>query len=79
MIALSGIAATLGLFIVYLLGSFMEWRNVALICLIVPIVTMIAVCFVSKYSFAYEFERIECMFHCYTDTRNTIVATVEKS
>lgn len=47
LIALSGIAATLGLFIVFLLGSLIEWRNVALYCLNVPIITMIAVCFVS--------------------------------
>lgn len=44
---MSGIAATLGLFLVFLLGSLTEWRNVTLYCLAVPILTMIAVCFVS--------------------------------
>lgn len=47
LIALSGIAATLGLFIVFLLGSLTEWRNVALYCINIPILTMVAVCFVS--------------------------------
>lgn len=44
--AMSGIAATLGFFIVYLLGSVTEWRNVALCGFVVPLITMIAVCFV---------------------------------
>lgn len=48
LIALSGIAATLGLFIVFLLGSLTEWRNVALYCLSVPIITMVAVCFIPE-------------------------------
>lgn len=47
LIAVSGIAATLGFFIVFLLGSITAWRNAAIYCLIVPIVTMVAVCFVS--------------------------------
>lgn len=47
LIALSGIAATLGLFIVFLLGSLTEWRNVAFYCINIPILTMFAVCFVS--------------------------------
>lgn len=45
--ACAGISATMGIFLVFLLGSFMAWRNVALVCAFVPAVTMIAVCFVS--------------------------------
>lgn len=45
--ACAGIAATGGFFVVFLLGSIMPWRNVAIICLMVPLVTMIAICFVS--------------------------------
>lgn len=45
--AMAGISATLGLLIVFTLGSFTEWRNVAMICLVIPVVTMFAVLFVS--------------------------------
>lgn len=46
--AMAGISATLGLLIVFSLGSFFAWRNVSIICLIVPVVTMVAVLFVSS-------------------------------
>lgn len=46
--ACSGISAALGFFIVFLLGSVMAWRNVALICLTVPLLTLVAICFVSR-------------------------------
>lgn len=51
--AMSSMAATLGLFIVYSLGNIMSWRDAASYCLFVPLLTMIAVCFVSgtKYNF----------------------------
>lgn len=45
--ACAGISATTGIFLVFLLGSLLAWRDVALICAFVPAVTMIAVCFVS--------------------------------
>lgn len=44
--AMAGISATLGLLIVFTLGCFNAWRNVAIICLIMPVVTMVAVLFV---------------------------------
>lgn len=37
----------LGFFIVFLLGTITTWRNVAIICLFLPIITMIVICFVS--------------------------------
>lgn len=46
--ACSAISATLGLFLVYLMNTFMPWRSVGLICLIVPLITMIAVCFIPE-------------------------------
>lgn len=52
LVASSGISSMLGLFIVYFLGSVLEWRNVALICLVVPIISMFAICFVSLSFFA---------------------------
>lgn len=45
--ALSGISTILGPLIVYLLGSLIKWRQVALIPLIIPFGTMLAVYFVS--------------------------------
>lgn len=47
LIAMAGIAATLGLFLVFLLGSLMAWRKVALICFTVPVATLVAICLVS--------------------------------
>lgn len=47
LVALSGLAATTGLSIVYTLSNLMPWRQVALCCLSVPVSTMVAVCFVS--------------------------------
>lgn len=46
LIAMAGIAATLGLFLVFLLGSLTAWRNVALICFTVPVATLVAICLV---------------------------------
>lgn len=49
----AGIAAMLGFFIVYALGSVMTWRNVALVCLSLPIMTMVAICFVNYKNLSY--------------------------
>lgn len=46
--SLSGIASSLGLLCVYLLANLTDWRNVALLCLSIPITTMVAIYFVSK-------------------------------
>lgn len=48
LIACSGVAAMLGFFFVYLMGTITMWRNVALICLAVPILTIIAISFVPE-------------------------------
>lgn len=48
LMAMAGIAATLGLFLVFLLGSLTAWRNVALVCFVVPVATLVAICFVSQ-------------------------------
>lgn len=47
LIACAGVAAMLGFFVVYLLGTFMLWRHVALVCLSVPLLTVVAIYFVS--------------------------------
>ncbi|GAB0097348.1 facilitated trehalose transporter Tret1 [Sergentomyia squamirostris] len=44
----TGVAATLGFFIGYLLGTLVTWREAALICLTIPIFTIIAICFVPE-------------------------------
>lgn len=46
LLAFSNISANGGVFTMYLLGSITTWRNVAIICLIFPISTAIAICFV---------------------------------
>lgn len=46
--AFASICATIGLFLVYLLNTFMPWRMVGLMCLAVPLIAMIAICFVSN-------------------------------
>lgn len=46
--ACAGISSSVGIFMVFLLGSLFSWRQVALICAIIPVTTMIAVFFVRK-------------------------------
>lgn len=45
--AFAGISATSGIFLVFLLGTLLPWRTVALICAAVPTFTLFAVYFVS--------------------------------
>lgn len=47
LVAVDSIAITSGPFIVNLLWNLLGWRNVTLLCLFVPIVTIIALFFVS--------------------------------
>lgn len=47
LIACAGVSVMLGIFIVYILGTLALWRNVALMCLTVPLVTVVAIYFVS--------------------------------
>ena len=44
----AGVAVTAGYFIVYLLGTVTSWRTTAMICLSVPLFTMVAICFVPE-------------------------------
>lgn len=46
LVACSGVAVMLGFFLMYLLGALMNWRNVALLCTLLPIITSIAISFV---------------------------------
>lgn len=48
MTSCAGVAATLGFFLGYLLGTLVTWREVALICLTIPVFTVIAICFVPE-------------------------------
>lgn len=53
LLSLSTVARNGGIFVVYLLGSYLSWRDVSLVCSIFPIITFIAICFVmpnSSYS-----------------------------
>lgn len=44
----ASLSVTLGVFVTYFLGSVVYWRTAALICLSVPVVTAIAICFVPE-------------------------------
>ncbi|XP_058448099.1 facilitated trehalose transporter Tret1-like [Malaya genurostris] len=44
----AGVAVMLGFFMVYLLGTVTTWRITALICVSIPLATMIAICFVPE-------------------------------
>ncbi|XP_059619605.1 facilitated trehalose transporter Tret1-like [Phlebotomus argentipes] len=44
----AGVAATLGFFIGYLLGSLVTWRESALICLTIPLISIIAIGFIPE-------------------------------
>ncbi|XP_062561783.1 facilitated trehalose transporter Tret1-like [Armigeres subalbatus] len=44
----AGVAVMLGFFVVFLLGTFTTWRITAAICVSVPLLTMIAICFVPE-------------------------------
>lgn len=48
LMACAGISSSTGIFMVFFLGSIFSWRQVALICAIVPIMTLIAVFFVPE-------------------------------
>lgn len=48
LLSLSTVARNAGIFVVYLLGSFLSWRQVSLACSSVPILILIAICFVNK-------------------------------
>lgn len=40
----------LGVSLMYLLGTLMDWRTVALTCLSLPIITLTVICFVSLFT-----------------------------
>ncbi|GAB0097350.1 facilitated trehalose transporter Tret1 [Sergentomyia squamirostris] len=44
----AGVSVMLGVFIVYFLGTVVTWRVAALICLTVPLSTLVAICFVPE-------------------------------
>lgn len=47
--AIGPLASSIGLFILYLLGSILSWRHVSLICAVVPIVILVAVFLVKQF------------------------------
>lgn len=42
------VAAMIGFLIVYVMGTLTSWRNAALVCLCVPLISMVAICFVPE-------------------------------
>lgn len=47
LLAFSNVAVMFGTFLMYLMGTMLTWRQCALISLFVPLVTIVAICFVS--------------------------------
>lgn len=47
LLAYSSITGTLGMFFVFTLNTLMPWRVAGLVCMFVPILSVIALCFVS--------------------------------
>lgn len=60
LMACSGISSASGIFMVFFLGSFLSWRQVAFICAVIPISSIIAVFFVRKLNLSqiFAFKRI---------------------
>lgn len=64
--AIGPLASSIGLFILYLLGTIMSWRHVSLVCAVVPIVILVVVSLVTRnstiliyfHSFFYFFPQI---------------------
>lgn len=50
MIAYTNVCGTLGMSFVYVLNTWMPWRMVGLMCMLIPIFTVFALCFVSIYN-----------------------------
>ncbi|XP_055309098.1 facilitated trehalose transporter Tret1-like, partial [Sitodiplosis mosellana] len=48
LLAITGMNASLGMFFVLILNTLMPWRIVGLVCMFVPIVTIVALCFVPE-------------------------------
>lgn len=44
--AIGPLASSIGLFILYLLGSILSWRQVSLVCAAFPIIILVSVFFV---------------------------------
>lgn len=45
--AVAGFAANIGMFMIFLFGSFYSWRQVAYVCSIVPVINVLVAIFVS--------------------------------
>lgn len=84
--ACASISATLGLLVVHVLNTQMGWRTVGLACLSVPLITMLAVCFVC-WLFIFEFCSLLPMTNANVthlkllsiDPGDTIMVVIERS
>lgn len=47
--SIDGLSSTVGQLFILLMAKYFEWRTIALICLTIPMVTMIGVVFVSVF------------------------------
>lgn len=83
MIAYSALSGTFGMFIVFTLNTLLPWRTVALVCMCVPILTIIALLFVCiAVIFLCIFESIQrflSSFFVHLDSRDTDVVVIKES
>lgn len=78
MLSYTLISYTFGIFTIYLLNTLMSWRAVALVCSIIPVLSAIAICFVSfhkkciafrffvkrKLSYIFfRFQKVQCIYY----------------
>lgn len=81
LMACTGISSTTGIFIVYLLGTLLSWRQTALICAVIPITTLTAIFFVKfkKRITASGEKKYYDFLLCSLGTRNSNLAVVKES
>lgn len=77
--AFSGISSAAGTFMVFLLGAFYQWRQVALYSSLVPMFTLFAVFFVKIDLFGIDLKKEILTSIFLPDTGNSNMALIEKS
>lgn len=82
LLALSNLSGMLGIVSMYLAGALASWRNVALMCLAIPILAVCLICLVSFLSYcmpAFNECRLYAMPSTFADTGNTVLVADTRS
>lgn len=78
LVACSGVAVMLGVFLMYLLGTLMDWRNVALTCLFLPIIALTVICFVGGFE-QHNYYPLKQYIIFHKAARDAIMASLERT